>query len=53
MSSKGSGKAECEWGALRQRVELSVVITGAPNLSNEVGVRGEVRSVSKRESDVR
>lgn len=26
---------------------LSVVITGAPNLSNEAGVRGEVRSVSE------
>ena len=31
---------------------LSVVITGAPNLSNEAGVRGEVRSVSEGGSDV-
>ncbi len=31
---------------------LSVVITGAPNLSNEAGVRGEARSVSETESDV-
>lgn len=30
---------------------LSVVITGAPNLSNEAGVRGEVRSVSERERE--
>lgn len=29
-----------------------MVITGAPNLSNEAWVRGEVRSVSERESDV-
>lgn len=30
-----------------------MVITGAPNLSNEAGVRGEVRSVSEGEGDVR
>lgn len=29
------------------------MITEAPNLSNEAGVRGEVRSVSKGGSDVR
>lgn len=29
-----------------------MVITGAPNLSNEAGVRGEVRSVSAAEGDV-
>lgn len=30
-----------------------MVITGAPNLSNEAGVRGEVRSVSKEEGEQR
>lgn len=30
-----------------------MVITGAPNLSNEAGVRGEVRSVSEAERRVR
>jgi len=34
-----------ERGVLRG---LSAVITGAPNLSNEAGVRGEARSVSER-----
>lgn len=29
-----------------------MVITRAPNLSNEAGVRGEARSVSEGESDV-
>lgn len=29
-----------------------MVITGAPNLSNEAGVRGEVKTVSAGESDV-
>lgn len=29
------------------------MITGAPNLSNEAGVRGEVRSMSEGGSDVR
>lgn len=32
---------------------ISVVITGAPNLSNEDGVRGEMRSVSKEEREQR
>lgn len=30
-----------------------MVITGAPNLSNETGVRGEVRSVREAERRVR
>lgn len=30
-----------------------MVITGAPNLSNEAGVRGEVRSVSEGEKERR
>lgn len=32
---------------------LSAVITGAPNLSNEAGVRGEARSVSEKEEERR